>query len=178
MSLRTQIEQSLSRFKQPLTLWWQARNIRERWILAVGGGLAVIVFAYVGLWEPLVKQRATLQQEVAELRETHAWMKQAAAKIRARSDQSDTSGAVADRSLIGLVDRSSRNAGLAKQLNRVQPDGDYGVQLWFEQVSFDRLMIWLDNLERSNGARISAMHVEATGVSGLVDARLNLEMAQ
>ncbi|MFP3873936.1 MAG: type II secretion system protein GspM [Thiohalophilus sp.] len=178
MSLRAQIDQRLAPLKQQVTLWWQARNIRERWILAIGGTLTVIVFAYVGLWEPLVKQRTTLEQELVELRETHAWMKQAAATIRDRSDQSGTLPATDDRSLIGLVDRSARNAGLGDQLNRVQPRGDHGVQIWFEQVAFDRLIIWIDELERSSGTRVSAMQVEATATGGLVDARLNLETAQ
>ncbi|MDZ7802477.1 type II secretion system protein M [Thiohalophilus sp.] len=178
MNLRAQIDQQLAPLKQQITLWWQARNIRERWILAVGGTLAVIVFAYVGLWEPLVKQRAALEQELVELRETHAWMKQAAATIRARTDQSGTLAATDDRSLIGLVDRSARNAGMGEQLNRVQPQGDYGVQIWFERVAFDRLITWIDELEQSSGARVTALQVEATGASGLVDVRLNLEMAQ
>ncbi len=178
MNLRAQIDQQLSPLKQQVALWWQSRNLRERWVLAVGGTLAVIVFAYIGLWEPLVKQHSALQQELVELRETHAWMKQAAATIRTRSAQSGDLPAGDDRSLIGLVDRSTRNAGLGKQLNRVQPDGDYGVQIWFERVAFDRLLTWIDSLERTSGARVSALQVEATGASGLVDVRLNLEMAQ
>lgn len=178
MNLRSQIEHQLSPLKQHVALWWQARNIRERWILAVGGTLAVIVFAYIGLWEPLAKQRAALEQELVELRETHAWMKQAAATIRARSGQSNNLSVTEDRSLIGLVDRSTRNAGLGNQLNRVQPAGDYGVQIWFERVAFDRLIPWLDTLERTSGARLSALQVEATATSGLVDVRLNLETAQ
>ncbi len=157
--------------------FWAARNTRERWLLGGGGLLVVVILPYVAFWEPLVERRDQLEAQVADQRQDLAWMRAAAEEIRAHDGEGGSAEPVTDeRSLLSLVDRAAREAGLDDQLSRVQPDGDGTLRVWMDQVPFDELMEWLDGLQRAAGVEVDALTVERTQEDGLVNVRLTLEV--
>jgi general secretion pathway protein M len=168
----------LAELHQLVLRWWEGRNTRERWLVAVGGLVAITLLPYVWFWEPLVDRAETLHKEVAEQRQDLRWMRKAAQRIEAsgRASSAAQQPITDGRSLLGLVDRSARQAGLDEQVSRVQPDGDSSVRVWLERAPFNDLVRWLDELERPGGVRVSDLTVERTDESGLVDARLTLEV--
>jgi len=171
------IRESLQWLRGEAERFWSARNARERWLLGGGGLLVLVVLPYVAIWEPLVERRAYLQDRVAEQRQDLAWMRSAAEEIQARNGESASAEPVTDeRSLLSLVDRAARDAGIDDQLSRAQPDGDGTLRVWMDRVPFDELMGWLDGLQRAAGVEVAALTVERTQDDGLVNARLTLEV--
>nr|WP_041595716.1 type II secretion system protein M [Halorhodospira halophila] len=157
--------------------FWSARNPRERWLLGSGGLLVLVVVPYVAVWEPLTERRDQLQAQVAEQRQDLAWMRSAAEEIHAHDGDNGSAEPVTDeRSLLSLVDRAAREAGIDDQLSRVQPDGDGTLRVWMDRVPFDELMNWLDGLQRAAGVEVDALTVERTQEDGLVNVRLTLEV--
>ena len=171
------IRESLHRLRAEAERFWSARNTRERWLLSAGGLLLAVILPYVVLWEPLVERRDQLEAQVAEQRQDLAWMRSAAEQIRAHEGDTDSAEPVTDeRSLLSLVDRAARDAGIDDQLSRAQPDGDGTLRVWMDRVPFDELMGWLDGLQRAAGVEVAALTVERTQEDGLVNVRLTLEV--
>jgi general secretion pathway protein M len=79
-------------------------------------------------------------------------------------------------SLVVLVDRTAREAGLGTSLRDQSPDGNSGLRLRIEGASFDTLVTWLASLQQQHGVSIEAANIDAAA-PGLVNATLSLKQA-
>lgn len=153
--------------------WWRSRQARERAFLGAALLFAAAVLGYLLVWEPLQQRRAELRRGVAGLRADLDWMRSAAAEVKRLHAQAaaGASGA-AGASLLTLVDASARSAGLAQALKRLEPhESQLRVQL--EQVEFDTMLRWLEQLASQHGIAPSTAVVNRAA-PGRVDARLVL----
>jgi general secretion pathway protein M len=84
-------------------------------------------------------------------------------------------GAVASAdSLVVVVDRSTRERGLAPYLKRNQPEGPASIRLRLEAAPFDQLLEWLGELEAREGLRATAASFDPAGEPGRVNSNLVL----
>jgi type II secretory pathway component PulM len=86
-----------------------------------------------------------------------------------------TSGAASAQSPVVVVDSTLRSHGLG-QPKRSQPTPN-GIRVEFENVAFDKLVVWLGDLSYQYGMEVQAGSV-STGTSdepGRVNASLTLE---
>jgi general secretion pathway protein M len=79
-------------------------------------------------------------------------------------------------SLVVVVDRTAREAGLGTALRDQSPSGNSGLRLRLEAAPFDTLVTWLANLQQQHGVGIEAATIDAAG-PGLVNATLSLTQA-
>lgn len=151
--------------------WFLGLAPRER--LLVGGAAVVLILllAYLLIIEPLQQRRAVLERGVAAQRELLAWMRDAVVPLRGAAAPADSRG----QSLFAVVDRSARTTVLAGALQRVQPEGQGNVRVWFENAPFDDLVRWVATLQREHGITVNTLSIERTDAAGLVTARLTLE---
>jgi type II secretory pathway component PulM len=77
-------------------------------------------------------------------------------------------------SLVVLVDRTGREAGLGGALRDQSPSGDQGLRLRLEAAPFDVLVVWLASLQQQYGVKVDAATIDATAAPGLVNASLTL----
>lgn len=154
--------------------WLQGLAPRERHLIVGAAVVLAVLVAYLAVVEPLLERRAYLERSVAAQRATLAWMKQAVAPLEGAQP---AQRAGANGSLFAVVDRSARATVLAGPLQRVQPEGDGNVRVWFEDAPFDDLVRWLGTLQSEHAITVRAMSVERTAAAGRVDARLTLERA-
>jgi general secretion pathway protein M len=155
--------------------WYSGLSRRERNLVAVASALAAVFLLYVGLVLPLQtlygKGTQRLEQKSADL----AWMRSVAPQVQAAAARAPRAGAGASsESLVVLVDRTAREAGLGGALRGQSPDGEQGQRLRFEGVSFDALVAWLASLEEQHGVRIEAANVDPGSASGLVNASVTV----
>ena len=116
------------------------------------------------------KLNARVQQKSADL----AWMQaQAPAAMQAASV---VQGAGRGESLVVLVDRTAREAGLGTALRDQSPDGSSGLRVRLEGAQFDTLVVWLASLQQQHGVSIEVANIDAAG-PGLVNATLGLKQA-
>ena len=80
-------------------------------------------------------------------------------------------------SLVVLVDRTAREAGLGNSLRDQSPDGNNGLRLRIEAASFDALITWLASLQQQYGVSIESATVGASTAPGFVNATLSLKHA-
>lgn len=158
--------------------WFAALESRERQLLLAGGAVLIVLLVYLGVWEPLQGKVRSLNQTVQDQQDTLAWMQGAVAQAKALRASGPARGQLATgQSLLSLVDSSARARQLGGALKRVQPEGDRQVHIWMEAASFDALVDWLAELDRTQGVRVINSVIEAKESAGLVDARLVVEVA-
>jgi general secretion pathway protein M len=154
--------------------WFAGLEPRERLLVSGGAVVLVLLLLYVVIWEPIASGYHNLQEDVAEQKQTLAWMQQAATQIKTlqRSSTGDVRG-LGGRSLLAVVDKSARSGGLGDSIKRIEPDGSKGVKVWLEGVAFDPMILWLGKLTRTYQIETSLITIEPQG-GGRVNARLTL----
>lgn len=155
--------------------WWTALQPRER--IFIGGGgvlLAVFLLFWLGL-RPLFVNAGAVEQRVAEKSVLLADLRTVAAELASNPQAAAAAPVAAGESLVVIVDRTTREAGLASALKRNQPVGANGIRVRFEDASFDQIATWMGVLHTRFGIEIESAAFEALEQRGKVQASLTLE---
>jgi type II secretory pathway component PulM len=80
-----------------------------------------------------------------------------------------------DQSLVIVVDRTTRDAGLAMHLRGTEPAGMNALRVRFEGAPFDASVVWLVRMQREYGVRVQAAALERTAVPGAINATVTLQ---
>lgn len=153
--------------------WLGGLSARERNLVYLGGILLVVAIAYFAFVLPVTtaaaKRAARVEQKTTDL----AWMRQVAPQVMATAATGGDT-ADSDESLVVLVDRTGRQAGLGSAIRDQSPSGEHGLRLRLEAASFDVLVTWLAVLQQQYGVSVDAATIDAGTAPGLVNASLTL----
>jgi len=128
---------------------------------------------YAVAWGPLASSVSRLQQSVEEQQALKQWMQQSAAEV---NQLRGAAGATDDhRSLLAVVDQTSKQSQLGPAVKRIEPDGQELVRVSLEQASFDDMVTWLGSLQRSYGVSVADVSLDRQAESGRVNARITLK---
>ena len=154
--------------QNPLMLRWQGLPPRDRLALGLLATFLLLVLLYLLLWRPvsqnLERARGFLQQQ----RTLHAYLQEHAPQVRAR--QVAPQASIDPAALQGLVTASAASQGL--NVERLDNQGDGGLQVSLQPVEFARLLQWLVSLQEQ-GVRVEEAGLERAD-KGLVSSRLLL----
>jgi len=143
---------------------WQQLNGREK-ILVSAMTLFVVVFVLNTLiWQPLNASVNKAEKKLARQQQLLSWVE----KNTARYQQLNAHGKVSHGSLTGIVNQSARQKNII--VTRMQPQGD-DIQVWIDEVPFDLLLQWLQQLVSDKGLQIQAIDLSVTDVQGMVRVR-------
>lgn len=137
--------------------------------------VAVIALFYTAVWQPLHQGAVDLEQRIDRQRDLaiHVANLGAQAKqLRARN-QGNFQGQ--NDSLLAIIDRSSRDAGLGNAVQRIQPEGPDKAAVTIGNGSFNALVRWLRQLQQKYGVTIAALNVVRGEEQGRIEARMTLE---
>jgi len=149
--------------------WFAQLSERERRIVAAGAVL-VPVLLVLGVLLPLDRSvsqtHARLLTKGGDLEQMQRMAPELSASPRPPSS--------AGESLIVIVDRSAREAGLSGSLAGSEPAGPGGLSLRLQKAPFDTLVGWLARLAQQNGIRVDSATFDSAGAPGLVNAAVVL----
>jgi len=153
--------------------WLGGLSARERnlvYLVAVLLSVAIVYFALVlPVMSAAAGRAARVEQKTADL----AWMRQVAPQVMAASTAGG-GAAGSEESLVVLVDRTGRQAGLGSAIRDQSPSGEHGLRLRLEAASFDVLVTWLVVLQQQYGVSVDTATIDAGAAPGLVNASLTL----
>lgn len=156
--------------------WFLGLTQRERTMVQVAASVIAIFMVYFLILEPISSNYTKNKKNVASATATLEWMHSAAAEVKQlRGSRSSIKRPQGKQFILSTVDRSVRKAGLASVMKRVQPEGDSGVRVWFENAVFDELIKWLATIESKHGLFVNEINVEQTESTGLVNVRVFLD---
>ena len=153
--------------------WLDSRSPRERNLVYAAGALVSVALLYLVLVLPVQTSGSRMASRVGQKTADLAWMRAQAPQAMAAAGVTRSSGG---ESLVVLVDRTAREAGLGTSLRDQSPDGNSGLRLRIEGASFDTLVTWLASLQQQHGVSIESANIDAAA-PGLVNATLSLKQA-
>ncbi|MFT7130226.1 MAG: general secretion pathway protein M [Gammaproteobacteria bacterium] len=78
-----------------------------------------------------------------------------------------------DQSLLGLANTTSKEFSI--DFKRYEPVGESGLGLWFEDVAFNNVVLWLDKLEKTYNIHVTEIVIDRQDSDGVVNVRLELQ---
>lgn len=155
--------------------WFESLEARERLFVSIGAVIVAIALLWGLIWAPLDKGHRELQQRVSTWERSLAEIRPLASMPQPQSGSRPASAAGAAQSPVVIVDSTLRSHGLG-QPKRSQPTPN-GIRVEFENVAFDKLVVWLGDLSYQYGMEVQAGSLSAatSDSPGRINATLTLE---
>lgn len=150
---------------EALKSWFTSISEREQKLVIAAAIVGTLGIFYFLIWSPLHSAVNTQQAALASEKQTLMWVQEQAGRaqvLRQSSRKTSFNG-----SLTQLVNQTTRNANIP--VSRMQPQGEE-LQVWIDQVEFNTLMSWLEQLEKS-GVSIMQSDVTEVDAQGFVQVR-------
>ena len=154
----------------PLKERFDALQSSEQRAVTILGVFAVVVVIYLGVWTPASDWRVIAEQERNSQFETLSMMKETESQARAAARERPTE--TAEESLLSLVSSSAKAQGINP--NRLQPEGENAVSLWFDNVAFSSVMELLERMAAIPGVEVQQLVIDGSEEPGQVRARIVL----
>lgn len=155
--------------------YWHKLQNRERAALVIAAIVVSLLSFYIFLWEPISSERARLRQSVAAQQQLLGWMQAAVERVKSYRSLSSSASGDSKQSLLVRVEASAKEAGLSKNIRRIQPDSNNNVRVWIDAASFDEVVEWLVGLIKEGDVATRDLAVNKAAAAGTVNVRLLLQ---
>lgn len=146
-------------------------SLRERVLIGVALLVALLLAAYIYIWEPKMSQLQSLRtQKVPQSEQTLAWVKQAL--VTAKNQPENTREAIIEGPLLSVIEQTAEKASVRTAIRRIQPNQRQQVKIWMDEVAFDQWLNWIELLRQQNVIVSQASIVNKS--PGMADIRLTL----
>jgi general secretion pathway protein M len=161
---------------QSIKTWFEGLKPSERQLVVAAAVLLGIAIVYWALLAPLSSAVHSREQRIERKQQDLAWMRSVAGPIQQLS--ASQPGANAGESLVVVIDRSARQAGISSALAGQSPNGDHGMRVRLENASFDNVVLWLSSLQQQYGIAIESASIDRADKPGIVSASIVLIRSQ
>ncbi|MCH1930470.1 type II secretion system protein M [Shewanella sp. A25] len=151
---------------QNLQTWWQGLASREQQLVGFCSVFLIIGILYWGIWTPISNAEQDALRSLTAQQQTLTYVKQTANKIaglKQSGAKPSSSG-----SLSSVVNQAAGKFGLV--ITRMQPQGNK-IQIWMDDVPFDSLMSYLDELVQNKGLSLESVDLAEGETPGYVKVR-------
>jgi general secretion pathway protein M len=157
--------------------WFLSLTQRERLMVQAAASVMFVFIFYLLVINPISTSYSKNKKNVANAMQTLEWMRAASVEVKQlRGGRVLPNQKQGKQFILSTVDSSAKKSGLGGVMKREQPEGDSGVRVWFENAAFDDLIKWLATIESKHGLLVNEINVEQTESTGLVNARIFLDI--
>ena len=142
----------------------------------IGGSVALLVMLfYLAVWDPVFSTLEAEKQRYQSQRQLLVWMNDTASEIsKLQAAGGSSASRFRNQSVSSLVDRSAITTGVKPFIKKQESDTS-GVKIQLEQADFDRLIVWINDLQQKYAIQASKINIEPQQQAGTVNARVTLE---
>lgn len=151
--------------------FWRARSAREQALLAALGVMALAAIWYFAAVGPLLDRAESYKQ----MRAAETALLERLDRVGSRLAALPAPRPRSDASLLLLVNRSVRDAGLSGFLEEGAADGETRVRLRLRDAPFPQVSAWLAGLAVQEGIRTVNADIERGSAPGVTQVSLVLE---
>ncbi len=146
--------------------WWNSLSQREQLMFGCGGLVLLLGLLYWAVWQPQQERIANAERNILAQQQTLRWLDEKAQEVvnlRAMGRQSNLVDP--DVNLSQLINQTVQRSQI--RLTRIQPNND-SIQVWADEVEFNRLLSWLEMLQKEHGVQVLNLEVTALPREGAV----------
>jgi len=171
MDISSQFENTIA----PIRDWLNKLESRERQIVIAGAIALLIIMFYLIIWDPIFSARDEQAQLLETQQQTLDWMIETGHEIQIlQSGGRTSSNRFNNQSISSLAERSAQSMGVKQQITKLETAKN-GVKVELEGADFDRLILWLSDMEQKYSIQASKIQIEKQEKPGAVEARVTLE---
>ena len=145
--------------------WYQSQSTRDQLIVRLTAVFTALALIFLILVLPLIQQSGDLD---AQLRSKLQFYNTMADNADRFSGAGGATAGAANTPLLGLVSQQARKSGVT--LTRYEQDGD-SLRVWVDGAPFDETIVWIENLSRQFGVRVSQINIDRVAEAGRVNVR-------
>lgn len=145
---------------------WLQLNLREQRLVIAMASVVLVFILYSVIWAPLNDNIDAATKKVERRQELLTWV-QKSSTIYKNAVGSGTSNN-RNTSLSSLVNKTASKNNIA--IARMQPQGE-NIQVWIDEVPFDNLLKWLEQLSIKEGLRVKSIDITDAEQAGVVKVR-------
>lgn len=162
----------MASLKVTMASWWGNLEYREQLLIAIAGLLLVFSVAFFLVWQPLQSQQALLSEDIQS---TESLLNRLNAVAPGQTGKQSNKIKGQDLSLLAVVDKTVKAAGMGDSVKRIQPDGEAAAKIWLEKADFNKLLRWINQLNTQYGVDVSEITINREDTPGQVRARLGFQ---
>jgi len=148
---------------------------RERYMLLGMTVFLAIILVYFVLVNPAINAAADAKQMLTNKQTLIQWMKSNESKVtQLRKQNGASSKPTTSQSFLALVNRSSSQYSVP--LKRYEPEGQNKLRVWVEDVPFNGLISWLNELKAKNAINVVNISIDAQKEPGIISAKIILSL--
>ena len=155
--------------KEAIKQYLEHLNERERRAVMIAALALLIFIPYQFAWVPFRDSLSDLDHRVERQQKDLLWMRERVAEAHELT-RAASGGNQNAQPVYGVIESSARQRfgnGI-----RVSQEGKGGVRVTVKNISFDDLMLWLDNLYARQHVNVKDFVVERQPASGRVNANI------
>ena len=158
--------------------WLDSLAPRERLFIVAGAAAIVVALLYAFVWIPLDNGHKALRASVTDWERSLADLRPLRG-MQPAAPSSSQRNAASQQTPVVIVDQTLRARGLDRALRRSQPTTSNGIRVEFENVAFDDLVLWLDDLGTQYAMQVASgsLSTSSQAAPGRINATLTLERA-
>lgn len=146
--------------------YWDTLNLRERWMLGVGGVFCFFVLLYWLILAPLSNAVQDKSRQLIEKRDTLVWMQQ----VRHQRETAKAPLSLTSSKLLSVLAAQLKSTSFRRFPYQLQQTGSGDIQLTFDRVPYNALVTWLWSVNKRYAFTIKQFTAERTDTSGVVNA--------
>lgn len=158
--------------KEVIKQYLDQLNERERRAVIIAAIALLIFIPYQFIWVPFSDSVLALEKRVERQQKDLLWMREQVS-VAHELTRAASGGNQSAQPVYGLIESSARQKfgnGI-----RVSQEGKGGVRVTIKNISFDELMLWLDNLYYRQHVNVKEFMVDRQPASGRVNANILIE---
>ena len=148
---------------------------RERNLIIVAVAIFVLVIPYQFIWKPFVESVENSRVRVQSQKAQYIKMQLQAKQIAHLRGAGSIVSQPGKQFLNNLIQIAAKNNGLANTL-KIKTDNQNNIRVSLDNVSFDSVMNWLDQLVSNNGVIVSKLNIDRQPALGRVNVSVYLEV--
>lgn len=150
----------------------QQLSMRDQGMLALLGGALALYVLYQVLLHPLAAANQRLESQNAVAQKSLAAMTQMAAQLQALQQTQSQTASAQNENITQLIDRTVAASSL--RMSRFQPGSSGDVQVRLDNMPFDQVLRWLNELESAQAVTIRELVIAPGSATGLVNVSARL----
>ncbi len=150
----------------------QQLSMRDQGMLALLAGALALYVLYQVLLHPLAAANQRLENQNATAQKSLAAVTQMAAQLRVLQQTQTQTTSAQNENITQLVDRTV--AANSLRMSRFQPGSSGDVQVRLDNMPFDQVLRWLNELEATEAVTIRELVIAPGSATGLVNVSARL----
>lgn len=152
---------------------WDKRLLHERRAIIFGAAIVLPLLIYFLFWQPSHEAVRKLREQLPQLRIHADQMQKTSGQIEALRHRPQL--AVMDaRAVQSAIETAASTHQLSASLTSITAQEPNGVRITMAAISFEKLLIWLRELQTSQHIRVDSISVTKLSDPGMVAVRATL----